>query len=64
MRRAPCALAIRLKGVRVSRGAIRLSDVEAAVDATTASGDLRVDTMVWCTVARGFGILFRVAAAS
>ena len=64
MRRATCALAIRLKSVRVMRGAMLLSDVETTADATTALGDLRVDTMVWCTVARTFGILFRVAAAS
>ena len=39
--------AILLKGVHVTRGAVQASDVEAAVDATTALGDLRVDTMVW-----------------
>ena len=64
MRRATCTLAIRLKSVRVTHGAMLLSDVEATADATTALGDLRVDTMVWCSVARTFGILFRVAAAS
>ena len=34
-----------LKG-DITRSAMRVSDVEAAIDATTAFGDLRVDTMV------------------
>ena len=38
---------ILLKGVHVTRGAVQVSDGEAAIDATNAFGDLRVDTMVW-----------------
>ena len=44
--RALCALGpqvLLLKGRHVTRGTMQVSDVEAAADATTASGDLRVD---------------------
>ena len=50
MRCAMCVLgrqAILLKGVHVTRGAVQVSDGEAAVGATNAFGDLRVDTMAW-----------------
>jgi len=68
--RALCALgprAVLLKGGHVTRGAMRLSDVEAATNVATALGDLRVDK-VECDglVQRGMNmeILFRAAAAS
>ena len=68
--RALCALgprAVLLKGGHVTRGAMRLSDVEAAANAATALADLRVDK-VECDglVQRGANmeILFRAAAAS
>ena len=67
---ALCALgprAVLLKGGHVTRGAMRLSDVEAATNAATALAGLRVDK-VECDglVQRGANmeILFRAAAAS
>jgi hydroxymethylpyrimidine/phosphomethylpyrimidine kinase len=68
--RALCALgpqAILLKGGHVTRGAICLSDVEAAANAATALGNLRVDKVEYDgLVQRGANmeILIRAAAAS
>jgi len=68
--RALCDLGPRtvlVKGGHVTHGAMRLSDVEAAANAATALGDLRVDR-VECDglIQRGANmeILFRAAAAS
>jgi hypothetical protein len=59
--------AVILKGGHVTRGAMRLLDIEAAANAATALGNLRMDK-VKCdgSVLRGANIeiLFRVAAAS
>jgi hydroxymethylpyrimidine/phosphomethylpyrimidine kinase len=68
--RALCALgpqAVLLKGGHVTRGAIRLSDVEAAANAATALGNLRVDKVEYDgLVQRGANmeVLIRAAAAS
>ena len=68
--RALCALgpqAVLLKGGHVTRGAMRLSDVETAANAATAFGNLRVNKVEYDgLVQRGANmeILFRAAAAS
>lgn len=68
--RALCALgprAVLLKGGHVTRGAMRLSDVEAAANAATAFGGLRVDRVECDGLVQrdaNMEILFRAAAAS
>ena len=68
--RTLCALgprAVLLKGGHVTRGAMRLSDVEAATNVATALGDLRVEKVECDGLVQrrtNMEILFRAAAAS